>query len=207
MSFPYEGPQNELRLRVRPTPHQLERMADLPMKQSAPLARPVVRKNRTTPKSTWQEREKAAKAKVKQVQNKSANIKRQSSPKLAKANEKLLKQTPAFKENQHPRDRFGRFAVKAVKATGKAIKATAKGVGKVARGTAKTVKRINADMRRRDELAHRERKLDLHKREVAAGLKKPRTVRRKKAASPAKKKGGLFSFLRGAKKKQVRRKR
>ena len=128
MSFPYEGPQNELRLRVRPTPHQLERMADLPMKQSVPIARSVVRKNRTTPKSTWQEREKAAKAKVSRAQQTTANQKAQSSKKLQSSNEELLKNTPAYKESEHPRDRFGRFAVKA-------IKSTVKGVGKVVKGT------------------------------------------------------------------------
>ena len=185
MSFPYEGPSDALRLRIRPPSHKLERIDDLPMKQKAD-AKGTVRKNRTVPKATWEKRKAAAEQKVNHVQSK------QKQPSIL--------QGGSYKESQHPRDRFGRFAVKAIKTTGKAIKGTVKGVKSVHQ----TVKRINADQRRRDALAHRERKLDLHKRERAAGLKRSRTTRRSKAA-PQKKQGGLFGFLGGSQKKQRRR--
>jgi hypothetical protein len=126
---------------------------------------------------------------------------RQASQKTRTAKEKLVKQTPAYKESQHPRDRFGRFAVKAIKSTvkrvGKAIKSTVKGV----KSAHRTVKRVQSDARKRAALEHRERKLDLHRREVAAGLKRPGTARRKRA-TPAKKQSGLFG---GSQKKQRRK--
>ena len=202
MSFPYEGPSNELRLRVPPSTHQLEQMDNLPIKRPA-----TVRKSRTVaPKATWQEREKAAKAKVKQAQGKADNIKRQSSPKLAKSNERLLKNTPAYKESQHPRDRFGRFAVKAIKSTVKRVGKAIKGTAKVVKSAHRMVKRVQTNGRKRAALEHRERKLDLHKREVAAGIGGKRRTPRKKA-TPAKKQGGLFGFLGGSQKKQKRRKK
>lgn len=150
----------------------LEPMPDLPLK--AP-----VRKNRTVPKATWDERKKAAEKKVKQAQ--SSTAKRKASP----------LQGGAYKESQHPRDRLGRFVVKALKSTGKAIARTAKGTAKAVKSAHKTVKRVQANGRKRASLEHRERKLDLHKREQAAGIGRKKATRKK--ATPVK--------------KQVRRKR
>lgn len=163
----------------------LERMPDLPMKST-------VRKNRTvTPKSTWEERKKASERKVKQAHASTAKRKK-ASPLQG-----------GYKESQHPRDRFGRFAVKALKSTGKAISRTAKGTVKAVKSAHKTVKRVQTNGRKRAALEHRERKLDLHKREQAAGLKRKRSTR--KRATPAKKQSGLFGFLGRSQKKQVRR--
>ena len=179
--FPYEGPQNALRSRVKPPTHNLERLPDLPMKQDRGVASgPSVRKA-------------DAETKVKQ------SAQKRKSP---------VKKPPSPMKTEQPRDHLGRFARKAgaviwgaAKGTVKAVKGTSKAVESVHR----TVKRVQANARRRAALEHRERKLDLHKREIAAGLKRPRTTRRKSA--PQKKKGGLFGFLGGSQKKQIRRKR
>ena len=144
MSFPYEGPRNALRRRVRPSPHPLECMEDLPMKKTAPIAKPLVRK------------------------------------KLAPTKRKAPVKKPLPIEQ--PRDRLGRFARKTgqvlwagAKATGKAIKGTAKAV----KSAHKTIKRAQSSARKRAALEYRERKLDLHKREQASGLRRKK-VRRKR---------------------------
>jgi len=146
----------------------LDRIPDLPMKPGRKLpdnrtsserardewiANRTVRKNRTVPKA-------------KQAQSSTA---KKASP----------LQGGAYKESQHPRDRFGRFAVKAVKATGKAIARTAKGTVKAVKSAHKTVKRVQANARKRAALEHRERNLDLHKRERAAGLKRKKVARKR----------------------------
>ena len=141
----------------------LERMPDLPMKPGRNLpdnrtsserardewiANRTVRKNRTVPKA-------------KQAQ--SSTAKKASSL-----------QGGAYKESQHPRDRLGRFAVKALKTTGKAIARTAKGTVKAVKSAHKTVKRVQANARKRAALEHRERK-----RERAAGLKRKKVARKR----------------------------
>lgn len=154
MSFPYEGPQNALRLRMRPPVHKLDRMEDLPMKRkTAPKP--------STLKPTWEKRKADAEQKVKRVQT--STVKRAAKP--------LPPLQGGYKESQHPRDRFGRFVVKAVKATGHAVKSTAKATGKVVKGTAKAVKRahksikrVQSNARRRASLEHRERKIALVER-------------------------------------------
>jgi hypothetical protein len=151
------------------------------------------------PKETWEKRKAEAKKKVNRVQ--SSIAKKRNPPTKAS-----LQGGAGYKESQHPRDRAGRFAVKAVKATVKGVGKVARGTAKAIKGTHKVVKRAYSTARRNDALAHRERKLDLHKRELAAGLKKPRTARRKPAA-PTKKQGGLFGFLGGSQKKQVRKRK
>src|SRR5512144_2724241 len=64
---------------------------------------PVALKPRTTPKSTWEQRKADAAQKVKRVQ---------SSP-VKRAAKTLPPLQGGYKESQHPRDRFGRFVVKA----------------------------------------------------------------------------------------------
>jgi hypothetical protein len=145
------------------------RMSDLPMKPGRKLpdhrspseiardewvANRTVRKNRTVPRA------------------------KQAHPSTAKKAASPL-QGGAYKESQHPRDRFGRFAVKALKSTSKAIARTAKGTVKAVKSAHKTVKRVQAGYRKRAALEHRERKLDLHKRERAAGLKRKKAARKR----------------------------
>jgi hypothetical protein len=154
----------------------LERIPDLPMKPGRKLpdhrspseiardewiTNRTVRKSRTVPKA-------------KQAQ--SSTAKKAASP----------LQGVAYKESQHPRDRFGRFAVKAIKSTGKAIARTAKVTGKAIKSTAKavksahkTIKRVQANGRKRAALEHREKRLDIHKREQAARLKRKKVVRKR----------------------------
>jgi hypothetical protein len=141
-------------------------------------AKPVVINPRaTTPKETWEKRKAAADQKVKRVQQ-ASTAKRKPLPPLQGG--------AGYKESLHPRDRFGRFAVKALKTTGKAIKSTAKATGRAVKGTAKAVgkahkavKRVQSNARKRAALEHRERRLDLHKREQAAGLKRKKVARKR----------------------------
>lgn len=157
MSFPYEGPSDALRLRMRPPVHKLERMEDLPMKQKAAVS------NGSFP---------VAKQPVKKrtVAKRKSPVKRKPKP------------LPTLQGGEQPRDRLGRFARKtgqvlwgAAKVTGKAIKGTAKAIKRAH----KTVKRVQANGRKRAALEHRERRLDLHKREQAAGLKRKKVVRKR----------------------------
>jgi hypothetical protein len=149
---------------------QMGRMPDLPMKPGRKLpdnrtsserardewiANRTVRKSRTVPK---EERKEAT-----------ARKKLKASP----------LQGVVYKESQHPRDRFGRFAVKALKSTGKAIARTAKGTVKAVKSAHKTVKRVQAGYRKRAALEYRERKLDIHKREQAARLKRKKATRKR----------------------------
>jgi len=146
--------------------HQLERLPDLPMKPGRKLP-----DNRTS----------SERARDEWIANRTVR-KNRTVPKEATARKKL-KASPlqgvVYKESQHPRDRFGRFAVKALKSTGKAIARTAKGTVKAVKSAHKTVKRVQSGYRKRAALEYRERKLDIHKRERAAGLKRKKVARKR----------------------------